>query len=51
MVIFSTPLDFDKCKNNLVKIILRLIAYGYKHAINFKAEEKLECNIVKGAAR
>lgn len=51
MVIFSTPLDFDKCKNKLVKVILRLIAHRYKHAINFKAEEKLGCNIVKGAAR
>lgn len=50
MVIFSTPLDFDKCKKNLVKIILRLIAHGYKHAINLKAELKLECSIVKREA-
>jgi len=40
--LYQTSLDLDKCKNKLVKIILRLIAHGYKDAMNFKAEEKLK---------
>lgn len=42
-------LDSEKCKNKLVKTILS--AHRCKHAMNFKAEEKLKYNIVNGKAR